>query len=248
MKRLLTTCYLLIIGINLLAQTQVEMSRLGKTNFGELTMDRIKPLDELILLASGNDPLIDAFNTSQDKTKQEIEITKKKWLQHLSFTAGAGYGTGINSDQLVTSGINDTNLTYYTRQSAYYNVGLNIRLPFTEISSRKNEIRIKELEIERVEHLKRNEFEEMKDNVITTYSDLKYALKTIELQSEVVETNDVAMEIAESYFKAGKLPIEQYRMAVDKSYTAKLELEKAKNEAWFSFRVLNELVGQSILK
>lgn len=248
MKKLVITCMALILSGGLIAQTQKELSRLGRTDFGELTIERIKTLDELIELASGNAPLIDAFNSTQDRTKEEIEVTRKKWLQHLSLTAGVGYGTGITSDQLTEGGLNDARLTYYTRQNAFYNVGLNIRLPFTEVSSRQNEIRIKELEIERVEYLKASEVEQITEDVIMHYSNLKYALKTIELKSEVVETNDVALEIAENYFKAGKLPVEQYRMAVDQSYTAKLELEKAKNDAWFSVRSLTELVGQSILK
>lgn len=245
MRLIIISCALAYCTI---LQAQVVDTDLKRSDFEAITLDKIKPLNELIVLASQNAPLLDAFNVSQDKTKEEIEITKKKWLQHLSFVGGVGYGTGINSDQFQTTGINDINMAYYTRQSAYYNIGFTVRLPFTEVSSRRNEIKIKELEIERVEYLKANEIEEITDNVITTYADLKIALTTIELKSEVVETNNVALEIAESYFKAGKLPVEQYRMAVDECYTAKLELEKAKNNAWFAFRVLNELVGQSILK
>jgi len=248
MKRLFFLQLALVIQLTAAAQTQRELSRLSATDFGEMTMDRIKSLDELILLASGNSSLIDAFSATQDRTKQEIEITRKKWLQHIALTAGVNYGNAVNFDQLSDNSINDTRLTYYTSQNTYFNVGLNIRLPFTEVSSRRNEIKIKELEIKRVEYLKGNEIDQITEKVIKCFGDLKYALKTIELKSEVVETNDVALEIAESYFKAGKLPVEQYRMAVDQSFTAKLELEKAKNDAWYSFRTLNELVGQSILK
>ena len=239
----------LVLSTAAVAQSQVDLTKSGQAQFGELTLEKIKPLEELILLAMENEPLIDAFTTTQERTKQEIEIARKRWLQHFSVTAGAGYANGIVSDQLTTGGVfNDINLTYSTTQTAYANIGVSIRFPFSELATRKNEIRIKELEIERVEYLKSSQYDKVTEQVIKSYSELKYALKTIELKQEVVETNNIAMEIAESYFKAGKLPVEQYRSAVDKSYSGKIALEKAKNEAWFAFRSLKELIGRSILR
>lgn len=248
MKRLKLLFSLLLLSTALQAQSVMDSNSVSPSSFDVLTIERIKTLDELIALASTNSPLINAFVRTQDVRKQEMEITRKKWLQHISFTAGVGYGNGINANQLSATGINDQQLTYITNQSAFYNVGLNIRLPFSEVSSRRNEMMINKLEIERVEHLKENEVNNITDLVIQHYSNLKYGLKTIELKAEVVETNNVALDIAESYFKAGKLPVEEYRMAVDQSYSAKLELEKAKNDVWFAFRSLQELVGKSILR
>ena len=96
--------------------------------------------------------------------------------------------------------------------------------------------------------MKKEQTDMIREEVIKRYKSLKYALTAIALQNEVVQTNDVALQVAENYFKAGKLPVEQYRMAVDASYSSKLELEKSKNEAWFCYRSLGEIIGQNILK
>ncbi|OEK00905.1 hypothetical protein BFP97_04990 [Roseivirga sp. 4D4] len=213
----------------------------------ELAMDRIKPLEQLLNLAIGNMAALNTLTTSQEIYREETKITQKKWLQHLALTAGVNYGNGIVSDQL-TDGSTDNRLTYLSRQNVTYNVGLNLRLPFTEVSSRKHEIKIKKLEIERLEGLKNERKEFIRREVIRIYKDLRSCLKSMELQTEVVEANEIALKVAENFFKAGKLAMEQYRMAVDSHYTSQLELEKSKNEAWYCMRSLKELVGQSIMK
>lgn len=213
----------------------------------DLAMEKVKPLHELMNLAVANMAALGTLNTSQEIYREETKVTKKKWLRHLALTAGVNYGNGIVSDQL-TNGGTDNRITYLTRQNITYNLGVNIRLPFSEVSSRKNEIRIKQLEIDRLEGLKNERIEFIRKEVIRFYKDLKSCLKSMELQAEVVEANEIALKVAENFFKAGKLSMEQYRMAVDSHYTSRLEYEKSKNEAWYCVRTLKELVGQNILK
>ena len=238
MKKL--TLYIVILCLPSLAAAQDKELALA--------MEKVKPINELVELAISNAPALNVFSTSQDQTREEMAITQKKWLRHLSLTAGVNYGNGIVSDQL-TNGIGtDNRVTYLSRQNITYNVGLNIRLPFTEVSSRKNEIKIKKLEIERLEYLKQDGQKVIEQEVINRYKSLMTCLKSVELQTEVVQANDLALKVAESYFKAAKIPVEQYRSAVDQSYSAKLELEKSKNEAWYCYKSLSALVGASILK
>ena len=78
--------------------------------------------------------------------------------------AGVNYGNGIVADQL-TGDQSGTRLTYLSRQNVTYNLGLNIRLPFTEVSSRKNEIKLQALEKEKLDHLKGKEEELIKKDL-----------------------------------------------------------------------------------
>lgn len=214
----------------------------------KMVMDKVKPVEDLISLAVGHSSGLKVFGTSQDQTREAIAITQKKWLRHLSLAAGVNYGNGVVSDQLTNGAGLDNRVTYLSRQNVTYNIGLNIRLPFSEMSSRKNEIKIQKLEIERLEYLKEDQQKLIREEVLKRYKNLAYCLKAVELQTEVVEADIIALQVAENYFKAGDLPMEQYRMAVDQTYTAKLSLEKSKNEAWYCFKSLTEIVGQSILK
>jgi len=237
MKRIFCTL-LIALGFSAQAQQSSEL----------MAMDKVKPLKELIDLAVAYAPSIDALTTSQDLQREEMEITRKKWTQHLAFSAGVNYGNGIMADQLTGGVGTDNRVTYLNRQNVTYSVGLNIRLPFSEVASRKSQIKIKKLEIERLEYLKLDRQKLVKEEVIKRYKSLMICLKSVELKTEVVETNNMALEVAENYFKAAKMPIEQYRTMLDKTYTARLELEKVKSEAWYCLKSLNAIVGQSILK
>ena len=212
----------------------------------ELAIERIKSLEELLRLAEQNLTSLRALNSSQKILLEQTKMAKKDWLTHISATAGANYGNGIVAGQLFT-GSAET-LSYTTTQNVTYNVGINIRLPFNAVASRKNEIKIKQLEIEQIEGLKQEQRDLIRSEVIRRYTELKSNLETLKIKAEVVEANDVAMKVSENYFKAGKMDVEKYRAALDVTYTAKLEYDMAKNQAWYNIRMLRELVGEEIIK
>lgn len=159
-------------------------------------MHNNREIEELINLAVAHAPGLKVFSTSQDQTKEAIAITQKKWLRHLSFAAGVNYGNGVVADQLTNGSGTDNRFTYLSRQNVTYNVGLNIRLPFTELSSRKNEVKIQKLELERLEYLKQDQQNFIREEVLKRYKSLAYCLKAMELQTQVVEVNDIALQSA----------------------------------------------------
>jgi outer membrane protein TolC len=236
MKRLITISILLLQWFSLQSQTER----------GDIAMDKIRPLDSLIEAALNRTPLIKRISTGQLQREQEIRISKKDWMQHLALNAGYNYGTGIISDQLTTS--TDNTATFITRQNATYGVGISIRLPISALSERKNKIKIHELAIEEMEYQKQDLMQMIRNEVITRYTQLILSLKTMQLQNDKVETDATAFEIADNYFKIGKLDIDQYRMIVDISTTSKIELEKIKSEVWYNLKSLEQLVGQSVTK
>ena len=209
-----------------------------------LALDRIKPLNELLKLAEQNLSSLRALNTAREIFMEKTKISKKNWMQFVFANAGVNYGNGVVYDEL--SSTDDQRLTYLSRQNVTYSVGLNVRLPFSAATNRKHEIKINQLEIEKIEGQKEEQKDLIRTEVIRFYNLLKNQLKALELKTEVIEANEIALEVSERYFKSGKLSVDQYRMSVDVNYTAKLEYEKAKNEAWYSIRMLRELVGEEI--
>ena len=198
MKKLTT------ILIALMSFTGLSFSQTTAT---QLKVENLRPVEELMAVAIGKSSSIKALEISQLQTDQEIAMKRKKWLQHVSLAAGVNYGNGIMSDQLVGDQ-SGTRVTYLSRQNVTYNVGLNLRLPFTEVSSRKHEIKIQQLEIEKLDYEQESEEELIKKEIVKLYSDLKHYIKSIELQAEVVESNEMSLTVAEGYFKSGKLPLE----------------------------------------
>lgn len=239
MKRIAILIVLLICKVNLSGQIIKQ---------GELVFGSLLPLEQLIEMAINNAPSLGAYEISQRQTQEEISINKKKWLRHFSFTAGVYYGNGFTSDELTSNLGVDRSITYMTRQNLTYGVGLNLRLPMSELLSRKHEIKVQELEFDRLEYLKQNQSKFIREEVIRRYKELKGFFITMEINAGIVETNEIALKIAENFFKKGTLEMKEYRMAVDEHYTAKLEHEKAKNEAWYCIKSVSEIVGESIFK
>lgn len=209
-------------------------------------MDKIKPLDSLISMALKNAPGVNRLTTGQMQKKEEMAMSKKDWLQHVAFTAGYNYGNGVISDQLLTS--NDNQNTFVTRQNATYNLGLSIRLPFSEVASRKNKIRLNKLAIEELEYQKSDIKKVIAEEVAKRYNQLNLSFKIIELQTEKLQANESALLITEGYFKAGKAEMDAYRMALDIMTTSKIELEKTKSEAWYNLKSLEQIVGSPIIR
>lgn len=220
---------------------------LSQTEMPDLNLKRLKPLEELLEAAKKSAPNIRALEISKLQTKEEIEISRKNWLSHFSVGTGLNYGNGIVTDQL-TSNQTDNRFTFLSRQNVTYSVGINIRLPFSEVASRKNELRIKSLEIDRIDELQQQESDLITQQVIKLYADLKYQLEAISIALAVKETNEMAMQIAEGYFKSGKIEIEEYRLAMEANYSAKLAYQQARNEAWYTFNSLKALIKIDILQ
>ncbi|MFT6053249.1 MAG: outer membrane protein TolC [Roseivirga sp.] len=236
MKRLIIISILSIIWSSIHAQIDRN----------DLAIDKIKPLDTLIQLAINKAPLIKRLGMGQLQMEQEMIMTKKEWMQYVALTAGYNYGTGVISDQLTTS--TDNQATFITRQNAIYGIGISLRLPLSAISVRKNKIKVNELAIEEIEYQKDDLKKMITEEVIIRYKELSLTLKTMKLQNDKVETNATALEIAENYFKAGSMDIDEYRTIVDITTTAKINLEKVKSEVWYNLKSLEQLVGQSITK
>ena len=167
------------------------------------------PLEELLRLAEQNVTSLRALNSSQQIFMEQGKITKKSWLQHISANAEMNYGNGIIFDDILST--NDQTLRYLTRQNVTYNIGINIRLPITAVVSRKNEIKINQLEIERLEGEKQEQRDYIRNEVIRVYSELKAILKVLKIKAEVIEANDIAMKLNENYFKVGNLAFEKYQ-------------------------------------
>ncbi|MEP0714168.1 TolC family protein [Algoriphagus sp.] len=215
-------------------------------DFQGLTMERLRPLDELIQDALANAPLIDRLSMGQAQKEQEIILNRKAWMQHIALTGGYNYGNGVIADNMASA--TDNSAVFRTSTFATYNMGISLRLPISEFTTQKNKVKIHQLAIEELEYQKEDLRNVITEEVIKRYNSLERALTTIKLQALKVESDEAAVQVTEKYFKSGTADIDQYRMALDILTTAKIELEKTKSDAWFYKRTLEEVVGTAILQ
>lgn len=212
--------------------------------FQGLSVQRLKPLDSLIEQALAKAPLIQRLSKGQEQKEQEIMLSRKAWLQHLALTGGYNYGNGVITDNLTTR--SDNQAVFRTSNFSTFTVGVSLRLPFSELTNQKNNVKISQLAIEEMEFQKEDLRNVITEEVIQRYNNLERILKIIHLQALKVEADEAAVQVTESHFKQGTTDIDSYRMAMDILTTAKIELEKSKSDAWFYKRTLEEIVGNNI--
>ncbi|TFV95590.1 hypothetical protein E4S40_05055 [Algoriphagus kandeliae] len=211
-----------------------------------LTEEKLLPLGVLIETAISNAPLISRLSKGQEQRQEEIKIAKKGWTQHIALTGGYNYGNVVVADRLSTP--QDISTVFRTNTSSTYFVGASLRLPLSEITTRKNLIKIQELAIEEIEYQKLDLEQTIEQEVIKRYNELLKSIGTIRLQAKKVEADESAVLITEQHFKNGTATMAEYRMALDILNTAKIELEKTKRDAWFYLQTLEQIVGAPILK
>ncbi len=209
-----------------------------------LSTDRLRPLDSLLKEAIEKAPLIQRLSKGQEQKLEEISLSRKAWLQHIALTGGYNYGNGVVADNLTTSV--DNQRIWRTSNFSTFSVGVQLRLPLSELTNQGNRVKISQLAIEEMEFQKEDLRNVITEEVIKRYNNLERTLKTIKLQALKVEADEAAVQVTESYFKQGTADIDEYRMAMDILTTAQIELEKSKSDAWYYKRTLEEIVGSPI--
>lgn len=222
----------------------IFVSTKGFSQSTNIEINGLLPLDSIITKAVQNSPLIHRLTKGQEQKMEEIKIDRKAWTQHIALTAGYNYGNGVISDRQTTA--IDQTTVFRTSTVATYGIGMSLRLPLSEFTTQKNKVRIKELAIEEIEYLKEETRNSVIEEVIMLYNNLDRTLKTLKIQTKNIESNEVAVQVNETYFMSGEATIDQYRMIRDVLNTSKIELQKTKSDAWYFLKSLELLVGDSV--
>ena len=221
---------------------------LGQTVTGSKPIDinKILSLDEILFLADNSSMLAKSYNAEKAEIEEDIKVLKKDWMDNIFLTSNMNYGNGSYSDEVYNGSI--TGQSFLSRQKSAFNVGVNIYLPLSRVTSKHNQIRSRNHHVESIEYKKLHHLDQRHQTIIHHYKELLYNIKAIAIHSEKVEVNNSAYELANRYYKAGQIEMKEYQGTIDAFYSAKLDYEKAMNETFYCLRLLEELVGISIIK
>ncbi|MFW6352363.1 MAG: TolC family protein [Bacteroidota bacterium] len=135
----------------------------------------VPPMEKLISFALENSPLMGSTDIDTEVLRQKLIITRKEWMDNIRFDGAVNYGM---YDQLLVRGVSDPDvdpLSQLSRgeQIRYYG-GVSLRIPLSAFASRKNEIQLQKLEMEKSEMLSREQEQQIRKMVIEAYYELKY--------------------------------------------------------------------------
>ena len=210
--------------------------------------------DSLLIKAFSNDQLLPQLISTAQKFSPEVKrltsgidfatanqkISKNAIFDRLSLLASYHYGTNY-------SAVNETNSLnrFTTVQSGFYNLGIGIQLPVSQILNRKHFERTTQAQIEMANYEKENTNLYIKQRVIEYYQDLKLAHKLMLISSNNRQAAQVNYKMAERDFLQGQITIEQNARILDIYNKSRIEYETYLNKFQTSMMELDAYTGIS---
>jgi outer membrane protein TolC len=210
--------------------------------------------DSLLIKALANDQLLPTLISAAQKFSPEIKrlgagiefsqanqrISKNAILSRLSLLSSYHYGTNY-------SAVNEQNVanSFTTIQSGFYNVGVGLQLPITEIINRKHLMKSTQAQIDMAAFEKEDAGLYVKQRVIEYYQELKLSHRLMMVSGSNKQAAQINYKMAEKEFMQGQMTVEQISRLLDIFNKSKIEYETYLNRFQTSLMQLDAYTGLS---
>jgi outer membrane protein TolC len=223
----LILCSLCLSMLSLQAQESSEM-----INPDGLSSLELPPLDVLFENAK-NSAAVELYQIKMEEEASQLKTEKRSWLKY--FRAQTSYQYGLMG---VNSGYSDENTPLFYQYSGasqnWYNVGINITIPFDDLFDRKNRIHRQKLKTKATQVEIDKWHDEQKLKIIDMYTKAQKELAVLKIKSEFVTIANAQYRAAEQDFMNGKIEIDALNQrkqiesdALETYENTKAELNKA---------------------
>ena len=202
--------------------------------------DELLPM--LIDSAIKNSPFIRRMTNSVAYASENLEINKKNIFSSFSLNSSYNYGTNYSAINNST-GTSLNNFT--TSQNGFYNLGVGLQLPLTNIISRKNLVRAGEAQVKMASAEKDNAALYVKQEVIRLYQEFKLAVKLLVISGSNKQSAQINFMMAEKEFLKGQSSIEQETRVLDIYNKAVIDYETYINRFQTGYMQLESYTGTS---
>lgn len=204
----------------------------------------VRPLDELIQDALVHAPLLKVQALNVDNAYHKAKLIDKEWSNYFNAIGSAQLGNIRYLDNLESD--SGADIRTITRENVFYGIGVQLRLPLNDFMTRNDRKAILQNQLEQEKLLRQEREIKVRELVIRQYHELQLKLKLITLRTRELEAQNIAVEMAERYFREGNLSLHEYTAAASQRNLAEEALAGAQTEALISYQLLRELVGKDI--
>ncbi len=234
---------LLIAAITLFGRVTGQAQQ--KTSFDPLKDDisqQLPPLKTLLDSAVSRSPSVKVTDWQVVINKGNLATTRKQWTQNFGVQANYGLGT---FDYIYNNTLGGTNpATYTTSQStSQYGFGAFLRIPFYDVISRRNLIRINKAQVQQAQSLMDAQRLVVREDVIRQYNDLIARQRVFRIQSKYLETARINMQMAEKQFVNGSITVDNYSRVSEFGSRTEQDYESAKMAFVTAYMILEEMTG-----
>ncbi|HZL12496.1 MAG TPA: TolC family protein [Prolixibacteraceae bacterium] len=230
----------LFSGISVLSVAQTTDSSEAEWTHEDFRK-KIPSLESLIDSACINSPILKSQQASIDINQLRLKITKNEWIRNISIESSYQYGMFgnvlLNPDS--TDPLANSVLT--TNKQTRYSTGLSIKLPISEIISRKHQIQIGEETLQQTELEKEKLTEELRKLVIIQYNDLMLKHKILLISNNNLQSQNLQLQMTEKEFLNNKVNVSEFARIREMQTKSEIEFETAKSAFNTSFQILQEI-------
>ncbi|WP_171606159.1 TolC family protein [Limnovirga soli] len=200
-----------------------------------LATDEILP--KLIDSAIRYSPQLRLYQNKVEYSNATLKTSKNLIFNGLQLLSSYSYGTNI-------SALNAGDLT--TQQTSFYNVGVGLRLPVSDILNRKNIISATQSQLNMATAEKDNTIFLIRQDVIRLYQQFKLSHRLIAAASQNKQISEINYNIAEKQFLQGQITVEQLAK-VSEVYTKSIvEFETSTNSFQTVYMQLEAYAGVNL--
>lgn len=192
--------------------------------------------------------MVNRASNAMELWKENEKIDKKSFLNGISFVSSYNYGTTGDLSIGSESGSLSQFSNFRSSKSDRYNIGLNVQLPLGNLLSRKNNIKISQLQAKMMEGEKENAIQFVKQEVIRLYQDLKLAQRLVITGGQGKQAAFVNYSMAEKQFLQAAGDLEQLSRLHDIYTKSALEFETYVNRFQTNFMLLEAYTNTSFFK
>jgi outer membrane protein TolC len=222
------------------AQTSSVDSLLTK----ELASDELLPI--LTDSAIKYSPVVRTSANNEAYANANLQISKKSIYNAVSLVSSYNYGTNYSATNNPSGGSIGANFT--TAQTGFYNLGVGIRLPLSEILNRKNIIKVGESQVNMAAAEKDNAVLYIKQEVIRLYQDFKLMHRLLSISSQNKQASQVNNTMAEKNFLNAQLTVDQVSGVLEIYNKSVVEYETNLNRFQTSYLQLETYTGVNLSK
>lgn len=211
----------------------------------DISSFQLQPLPALIHAAIEKSPSLKIQDYNIDNRVEQTQIIRKDWLNNIQFAGNLLLNNGLYMDEIET--FNNNAYSLAARKNVVYNMGVVFKLPAGKIANRSHQLKIEQNEMQILELKKLEIQSEIRSAVTQLYEQIRLHQEMLRIRTEALETNKIALELAETYFQKGEESLETYSRAISQKTRSEEEFAQTKNRLLISVLALEELCGKKVI-
>lgn len=230
---------ILCTGITIFSVAQTDDIGLASERFRK----KIPSMEALIDSTCKNSPILLSQQANIDINELRLKISKTEWIKNINIESSFQYGMFGNI--LLNPDAEDplANSVLSTNKQTRYSTGVSLKLPISEIISRKHEIRIGQEMVDQTRYEKEKLSEELRKLVIIQYNDLLLKHKILLISNNNLQSQNLQLTMTEKEFTNNKVDIGEVARIKEMQSKSEIEFETAKTAFNTSYLLLQEITG-----